>query len=191
MHTWHLENPTLQLERISQRYAGLTGHKGPSRSSLCERFNGKSYSENKKKYAKTPRGILGHKMSDFKSKKTSSHVWKQSKLVNEPRQLIRQKLKEFKRKHNMTIKESYGIDDAILHLTTNHGLNLTARTAISPLTGDIVDLTKEYTLDHWDNAGGNNLENMCILSKDENHMKTYLSLEELVRLSKKIVVLHG
>ena len=104
MHTWHLENPTLQLERISQRYAGLTGHKGPSRSSLCERFNGKSYSENKKKYAKTPRGILGHKMSDFKSKKTSSHVWKQSKLVNEPRQLIRQKLKEFK-------NNTYGSED--------------------------------------------------------------------------------
>ena len=77
------------------------------------------------------------------------------------------------------------------YLEENQGLNLKTKTAISPLTGETIDLTKQFHLDHWDNTSGNELENLALLSREENMLKGAFSLPDLVSICKKVVKLHA
>ena len=149
-----------------------------------------------KSYSEGLRGRLSLKLREFKVKKNKKYVWEGNKNSNNPKESIRIKLKKYKGK-KMTkesasnIDISYDIEDVITFLIARHGLDVENKTAVSALTGEIVDLTKEYQLDHWDNSAGNALENMCILTREENQMKGDLSMEQLLDLCRKTLEKHS
>ena len=171
----------------------------PSKSQFSYHFSPntpKKAQARQKSYREGLRGRLSHKLRDFKAKKNKKYVWEGNKDSNNPRESIRVKLKNYKGK-KMTkeiasnIDTSYGIEDVITFLIARHGLDVENKTAVSALTGEIVDLTKEYCLDHWDNSAGNALENMCILTREENQMKGDLPMEQLLDLCRKTLEKHS
>tara|TARA_A200000159_G_scaffold74103_1_gene68858 strand:- start:932 stop:1558 length:627 start_codon:yes stop_codon:yes gene_type:complete len=172
---------TPSLSSISYHYGKTTKKKAQARQ---------------KRYTEGLRGRLSLKLRDFKAKKIKNYVWEGNKNSNNPKESIRVKVKKYKGK-KMTkeiasnIDTSYGIQDVITFLTAKHGLDVENKTAVSALTGEIVDLTKEYHLDHWDNSAGNALENMCILTREENEMKGDLSMGQLLDLCRKILGRHS
>ena len=53
-----------------------------------------------------------------------------------------------------------------------------------------MNLREEFHLDHWDPDGGNGLENLAILSRQENMLKSDFSIPELVDLVKDVIKIH-
>ena len=170
----------------------------PSLSSISYHFGETTKTkqlERQKKYQKTLRGKINKKIADFKVKEVSNYIWPGNKHSENPRENIRLKVKGYKDKKMSEeiaskVDTSYGIEDVISFLTEKHGLDIENKTAVSALTGELVDLTKEFHLDHWDNNAGNALENMCILTRKENMMKGELSMEDLLHLCEKTLEKH-
>ena len=168
--------------------------KAPAKSTISHHFSpttAKKSAARQRSYREGVRGRLSHKVTEFKVKKAKDYVWPGNKNSEKPRENIRVKLKGYKQKKEEAVAEdqthTYTIEDVIQYLTKEHGLDLEAKTAVSALTGDTIDLTKEFHLDHWDNKAGNTLENMCILSRKENMFKGDLTMSELLELCRKTI----
>jgi hypothetical protein len=173
--------------------------KAPAKSSFSYQF-GKTTKKKalarQKSYREGFRGRLSHKLNEFKKKKKKAYIWEGNKNSNNPRESIRVKLKSYKDKKmskelSSQVNTNYTIDDVIAFLEQNHGLDVEAKTVVSALTGDTIDLTKEFHLDHWDNNAGNELENLCILTREENMMKSSFSMEQILDLCRKTLEKHS
>ena len=173
--------------------------KAPSKSSFSYQFGKttkKKAQARQKSYREGFRGRISHKLNEFKKKKKKPYVWEGNKNNNNPRESIRVKLKSYKDKKmskelSSQVNTNYTIDDVIAFLEEKYGLDVEAKTVVSALTGDTIDLTEEFHLDHWDNKAGNELENLCILTREENMMKSSFSMEQLLDLCRKTLEKHS
>jgi len=60
------------------------------------------------------------------------------------------------------------------------------------ICGETLNLIEDkWHMDHIDPKGDNSLENASCVHADCNQMKSYLSMEELVELSRKVIARHG
>jgi len=184
----------LSYKEIIDRHHELYGC-APAKATISYHYSATTASvsyDRQKRLRATLRGKISRKLDGFRFKhkpKAYQHSNKQDNLYK----IIQIKLKAYRRKNMTTTRHSTDkvlIQDAIEHLEKTQQLDCRNWTCVSPLTGDILDLKKEFHLDHWDNDGGNTLDNLAILSREENGLKGALSIPALVDMCKKIVAIH-
>ena len=189
MEKWYYEEK-LSYNKIRERAFEKWGE-APSKGTMSPHFN-KATKEKaayrQEKYRSTLKGRLVARIHKYKIKQPTTY--KYAKSNSTVRERIRINLKEYRKKGTANkMEESVGIDEVIKYLTKVQKLDLKSNTAISPLTGRVLDLDKEFHLDHWNPEGGNTLENIRILSREENMMKSNLHADELKFLCNDIIAM--
>ena len=184
----------LSYKEIIDRHHELYGC-APAKSTISHHYSATTASvsyDRQKKLRATVRGKISKKLDGFRFK-NKSKPYQHSNKQDSVYKIIRIKLKGYRRKNMTTTRHSTDkvlIEDAIEHLEKTQQLDCRNWTCVSPLTGDIINLKEEFHLDHWDNDGGNTLDNLAILSRSENMLKGDFSIAELVEMCKKVITIH-
>tara|TARA_B100000085_G_scaffold6543_1_gene5998 strand:- start:153 stop:770 length:618 start_codon:yes stop_codon:yes gene_type:complete len=189
---WRYEEG-LTYKQIQDRCDELFG-RHPSKGTLSPHFSQQSFENNKRRaqeFRATLRGKISRAISAFQDKKLERREADKTELTS-LRQIIAKKLKKFKKKGGDNVERGkFSIQEAMDFLVREQELDEEKWTAISPLTGKTLNLKEEFHLDHWDPDAGNGLENLAILSRQENMLKSDFTIPELVDLIKDVIKIHG
>ena len=190
--SWRYEEG-LTYDQIQDRCKERFG-RAPSKGTLSPHFSQESFENNKKRtqqFRTSLRGIISHRINAFQDKKLERRESDKTELTS-LRKIIAKKLTRFKKKGGDNVKRGkFTIQEAMDFLVSEQELDEEKWTAISPLTGRTLNLREEFHLDHWDPTAGNGLENLALLSRQENLLKSDFTINELVDLVKDVLIIHG